>query len=321
MTTNDMIEVEFPSFRYDLIMPMVQGRVPIEGVKLVPARGRRDAASWAKGEFGISDFNWSTLLPAIEAGWEIVALPVFTKRKPVYQYWFCRADAGISVPKDLEGKRIGARNYRTAIMIWGRGLLQDHYGVDLTKLQWETSIEDEFPIYDRGVKIEKAPDTNKGIIDRLLDGDVDAFITDVSDRGMFKILENDPRVKRLFPRYWEDDLMLYRETGIYTPVHMALMSKKLDREHPELAGKLFAGFEQAKEMAYDEILSDRAGFAVVYLRERMVEAMEQWGDPFKYGISANRSTIDAYFRYNYEQGMCQSQHTYEEVFAKSTLDT
>ena len=39
---------------------------------------------------------------------------------------------------------------------------------------------------------------------------------------------------------------LYNDTGIYTPVHMIVMSRKLDRERPELAAKFYAAFEKAK---------------------------------------------------------------------------
>src|SRR5438105_4500137 len=90
----------------------------------------------------------------------------------------------------------------------------------------------------------------------------DAFITDISDTKMFENLESDPKIKRLFANYVDEDQKLYRETGIYTPVHMIVMSRKLDREQPELAAKFYAAFEKAKQIAYDDIASDRGGFSV-----------------------------------------------------------
>ena len=57
----------------------------------------------------------------------------------------------------------------------------------------------------------------------------DAIITDISDTKMFENLENDQKIKRLFPDYVRADLGLYKETGIYTPVHMIVMSRRLDR--------------------------------------------------------------------------------------------
>ena len=42
------------------------------------------------------------------------------------------AKAGISTPKDLEGKRVGVnRGYTVTTGVWARGVLQDEHGVDL----------------------------------------------------------------------------------------------------------------------------------------------------------------------------------------------
>jgi 4,5-dihydroxyphthalate decarboxylase len=154
-----------------------------------------------------------------------------------------------------------------------------------------------------------------------VDGDVDAIMTDISDGALFDALEANPAVKRLFPDYAAEDERLYRETGIYTPMHIIGMSKKLDREHPDLAGKLYAAFEKSKQLAYQDIMDDRAGFSVVYLRERLKEQLARWGDPFVYGITPNRNTIDTFARYCVEQGVVRQSYSYEEVFAASTLDT
>src|SRR6266498_2258788 len=136
-----------------------------------------------------------------------------------------------------------------------------------------------------------------------------------------KIWRTHPKVRRLFPNYVQVDAELYRETGIFTPVHMIVMSRKLDRERPDLATKFYAAFEKAKEIACDDVLSDRGGFSVVYLRERMKEQIKTWGDPWKYGLKANKSTMDAFIKYNVEQGMIHTAPSYADIFASGTLDT
>ena len=155
----------------------------------------------------------------------------------------------------------------------------------------------------------------------MISGEVDALITDVSDAKLFETLETHPKVRRLFPDYLGEDQKLYRETGIYTPVHMIVMSRTLDRKRPDLAAKFYTAFNRAKQIAYDDILSDRGGFSVVYLRERMKEQIAVWGDPWKYGLKANKSTIDAFIKHNVEQGMVRSQFFYGDLFAAGTLDT
>jgi 4,5-dihydroxyphthalate decarboxylase len=324
MATSDVLEVDISEMRYDITMPLFEGKVTVDGVKLKPAKTSSmvfsDNPQLREGNFGLCDFNLGYFLPAIDAGWELIGLPVFSKRKPVYGSIFCRADSGIASPKDLEGKRIGTRQYRTAISVWVRGLLKERYGVDTSKMHWVAQTKEVFPNYDSRAQIEYA-DAQKTPVQRLIDGEVDAIITDISDQKLFEILENSDKVKRLFPNYVGEDEKLYRETGIFTPVHLIVMSKKLDRQFPDLAGKLFTGFEQAKTLAYEEVLGDRGGFSIVYLRERLQEQRERWGDPWKYGIKANRQTIDTFIRYNYEQGMIKGPLSYEKIFAGSSLDT
>ena len=324
MSTSQPLEIEFPVMRYDITMPLLEGRVTIDGVKLKPVKSssmiNKEDPQMKAGEFGLCDLNIGYFLPAIEAGWEIVGLPVFSKRKPVYQLIFCHADSGIRSPKDVEGKRIGSRTYRTALTVWARGLLRERYGVDLSKTQWIVQAKEVFPLHDQRLKIDSVDDS-KNMVQRLIGGEVDALITDISDTKLFATLEGHPKVRRLFPDYLAEDQKLYKETGIFTPVHMMVMSRKLDREHPDLAAKFYSAFEQAKQIAYDDILSDRSGFSVVYLRERMREQAEAWGDPWKYGIKANRATIDAFTKYNVEQGMIRSAPSYANTFAAATLET
>jgi 4,5-dihydroxyphthalate decarboxylase len=324
MSTNQPLEVEFPVMRYDITLPLLEGRVPIDGVKLKPVKVssmiNKEDPKLKAGDFGLMDLNIGYFLPALEAGWEIIGLPVFSKRKPAYQLIFCHADSGIQTPQDLAGKRIGSRTYRTALTVWARGLLKEHYGVDFSKVQWLLQAKEVFPVHDANVKIDYV-DESKNMSQRLIAGELDAIVTDISDTKMFENLEGDPKIKRLFPDYLNEDQKLYRQTGIFTPVHMIVMSRKLDREHPELAGKFYAAFEKAKALAYDDILSDRGGFSVVYLREAMKQQLAAWGDPWKYGVKANRSTIDAFIKYNVEQGMIRKAPTYGQIFAEATIDT
>jgi 4,5-dihydroxyphthalate decarboxylase len=53
----------------------------------------------------------------------------------------------------------------------------------------------------------------------------------------------------------------------------------------------------------------------------MKEQSAAWGDPWKYGIKANKTTIDAFIKYNVEQGMIRRAPSYEQIFAAETLGT
>jgi 4,5-dihydroxyphthalate decarboxylase len=319
------IEIEFPVMRYDITMPFFENRIQIDGVKLKPtptsAMIYKDDPKYREGNFGLADLNLGYWPQAIEAGWELIALPVFSKRKGAYQFIFVRSDRGIDSPKDLEGKRVGARSYATSLTIWSRGLLQHRFGVDVNKMRWVVGVTDYFPLHRQDLQIEMAADPKKSAVDSLLDGDIDAMITDISDGEAIKALKASQNVRRLFPDYPDEDKKLFDEAGFYSPVHLIVMSKKLDREHPELSAKLFQAFEKAKSLAYTDILNDRAGFGVLYFREHMEEQMETWGDVFPYGVTANKAAVDTYIQYNLEQGHIRSPLTYEQLFAAGTLDT
>jgi 4,5-dihydroxyphthalate decarboxylase len=322
-----VIDVALPRMRYDMTLPLFEGRVAVEGVRLTPAPPLSSIVTSAEsplrsGDFGLCDLNMGFLLPAIEAGWEIVALPVFSKRKAVHQFMFCRTDARIESPRDLEGKRIGTKSYRTAVRIWPRGLLQHFHGVDITRFHWIVGARDVFPLYETGAHLEQSDDYGKvSEADSLLKGDVDAIITDVADRHLFAALEDSAQLRRVFPDYRQEDERYLRATGIYTPMHIIVMSRRLDRAQPELAGKLFAAFEKAKALAYDDILSDRGGNGTMYVREAMREQLRSWGDIWSNGIAANRAAIDTFVRYNQEQGLSKSAPSDAEIFAASTLAT
>src|SRR5205085_10417497 len=146
-----------PNFRYDIILPLMQGRVPIDGVILKPAgplesAGYFDNPKFKNGDFGLLDTNWGDVIPAIDAGWDLVCLPVFIKRKPVFNYAWVRADRGINGPKDLEGKTVATVGYGSAISAYTRGFIQHDHGVDLHKLKWLLPGPGPFELHDKALQ-------------------------------------------------------------------------------------------------------------------------------------------------------------------------
>ena len=64
-------EIDFPVMRYDIMMPLLEGRVPIKGVTLKPVKSssmiNKEDPKLKAGDFGLMDLNIGYLLPAIEA--------------------------------------------------------------------------------------------------------------------------------------------------------------------------------------------------------------------------------------------------------------
>src|SRR5438093_3218368 len=101
------LSLGIPTMRYELMKPIFDGRVTIEGVKLEPAATLPviydEMPDLKDGDFGLCDLNIGYLLPAIEAGWQITAIPVFSSRASVHQNVYVRTDRGIEQPGDMEG--------------------------------------------------------------------------------------------------------------------------------------------------------------------------------------------------------------------------
>ncbi len=332
--TNGSIEVTLeaqgfpPNHRYDLLQPLLQGRVEIEGVTLVSSApfesaGYFDNPKFKDGAFGLLDTNVGDVLPAIEAGWDMVCLPVFNKRKPVYNYLWVRADRGIDSPKDLEGRTLATVGYASSISTYSRGLLQRFYGLDLMKLRWLLPAPGRFPLHG-GVEsqVEIAAGERKSPVQRLLDGEVDGSTGDITDAAAWAALESSDKVKRLFPDYQELNRRLWEEHAVFTPTHVIVMGGRLNREHPGLARRLYDAFVRSKEVALNDALGDGTSYSMLIgAREAMRNQLQAWGDVYPFGVDANRNTIEWFLDFNHEQGITKDRMTCEQVFAQSTLDT
>jgi 4,5-dihydroxyphthalate decarboxylase len=316
-----------PNFRYDIMQPLMQGRAPIEGVTLRPS-GANDVAGFfdnprfKSGEFGLLDINMGDVVPAIDAGWNLRCLPVFIKRKPVYNYLWVRADRGIDSPRDLEGKTLGTVGYSSAISVYTRGFLKDFFGVDLTTLRWLVNSPGPFKIHNESIRIDQATGAPKGAAQRLLDGEIDASTGDITDLALWKRLESSREVKHLFADYQAENTRLLEERSVYTPVHIIVIGGKLDREQPDIARKVFDAFELSRQIAYEDAMSDATGYSIkTSMRELMRDEVAEFGEIFTHGLSKNRTVIDLFLDYCADQGVTGRRLPLEQVFAAGTLDT
>lgn len=314
-----------PNFRYDVIQPLLQGRASIEGATLRTTGATASAGMWDNpkfkdGDFDLLDANWGDLVPSIDAGWDLQLLPVFLKRKPVYNYLWVRADRGIESPRDLEGKTIASVGYSSAISTYTRGFLQHHHGVDITTFRWLLGAAGRLPLHERAARIDIAEGPPKSPIQRLLDGEVDASTGDITDAKAWTALESSPDVKRLFPDYQALTRRLLTVQRILTPVHVICIGGRLQREDPNIARRLVEAFQRAQEVATEDALSDGSGFSMtLHNREAFRDQLRDLGDAWRHGISANQNTIETFLDYNYEQGLTKTRLGVEQVFAASTL--
>ncbi|MEU1599215.1 hypothetical protein ABZ468_42050 [Streptomyces sp. NPDC005708] len=74
-------------------------------------------------EFEVAELSLSSYVLSLrEDPSPFVALPVFTSRMFRHGALYCHAEAGISRPEDLRGKRIGTPEYQLTACVWMRGI-------------------------------------------------------------------------------------------------------------------------------------------------------------------------------------------------------
>src|SRR5687767_15857308 len=99
--SSDSQEIEFPVMRYDITLPLLEGRVPIEGVRLKPVKAssmiNKEDPKMMGGEFGVMDLHIGYFLPADLCGWPIAGLADFRQLQSAYQLVVCHPGIGLCV--------------------------------------------------------------------------------------------------------------------------------------------------------------------------------------------------------------------------------
>ena len=177
-------------------------------------------------------------------------------------------------PKDLEGKRVGQRSYSVTTATWVRGILEQDYGVDLSKVHWVTFEDPHVAEFRDPPNAERAA-PGKDITAMLLAGELDAAILgEVPKDERLKPVIADPAAAA---EAWR------RRHGAIQINHMVSVKKNIPSE--EIYGLLL----ESRNAAGNPQMS-----------------------PF--GIEENRRNLEAAIDCCYRQKMIPRRYTVEELF-------
>ena len=249
-----------------------------------------------------------------------IAIPVFPSRLFRHGFIFVNRRSGIAVPGDLEGKRVGVQEYRQTAAVWIRGILREEYGVALDTIRWcEGGVnaprrpDEEMDLRPLApVAIERIPE-QATLSDMLAAGEIDALI----GARRPACLGVHPDVGRLFADYREVERDFYRRTGIYPIMHTVVLREEIHRDHPWVAESLYKAFDAAKDRALRDMrFSGAQRYMLPWLFDDIDEIDELFGgDPWPYGIAANRVTLEALVRHLADQHFIAAPIALEELFA------
>jgi hypothetical protein len=330
------LELKIGCCRYDLVEALFDGSVRIDG-----ADTRMHTADLASDlfermirnrEFGVAELGLSFYLRTLELpDPPFIALPVFPARAFRHSAIYVNTTAGIREPADLAGKLIGEFGmYGHDAGVTAKGFLADDFGVTPQRCRWVVggfdwpmAPFDYVPqLHPDGVQISRVradqalgPMLDTGEIDALISADVPECVRNGS-----------PRVAPLFPDAGAVERDYHDRTGIFPIMHTLVIRRELAAAHPGLARHVYRGFTEAREAA---LAGYRTGRIINQIRtnvpwlSELVEANRHrfGGDGWPYGIAANRTALDAFFRWHHEQGLSSRQFGCADVFLPELLGT
>jgi 4,5-dihydroxyphthalate decarboxylase len=260
-------------------------------------------------EFDLSEMALTTYLTAREHGKKMTGLPIFLMRAFHHGAIWVNAKAGISTPKDLEGKRVGVnRGYTVTTGLWARSILAHQYGVDLSKITWVLSGDEhvaEFRPPANVVPLEKG----RKMGELVASGELPAAIGIEVDH---------PDVKPLIANPKEAAFEALAKTGHYPINHLVVIKDETLAKDPSLAPRIFEAFAQAKRL-YVEKLRAGAIEKPAATDQTYARVMEITGrDPLPYGIEPNRAMLEEAARSAFEQKILTREVRIESLFPEST---
>jgi len=304
---------------YDLLRALIDGSAAPAGIDLnvlTMASPERHGRMLRHVEFDVCELSLVAYLVARDQGKPFTAIPVFPHRRFRHGDMIKRTNCGIEKPSDLNGKRVGLDTLQNSAGLWMRGILQDHYGVELKGVEWWCQEEEDIPFEPaKWMKLRRVP-KGKDIDRMLLDGDLEGALY---PETLPSIRNRSPKVALLFPNPREAEGDYYKKSGIFPIMHTVVVKNDILEQNPWVAVSVLQAFQQAKEVCYRH-MKDPRNFALVWVKELMQEQEALFGaDPWPYNLEENRKALEAVVRYEFDQGMIKKKPKIEELFFPASL--
>lgn len=239
--------------------------------------------------FDVSELALVTFLQAKAYDKPLIMLPAVLMGRFQHGCMLYNSDRNTLSPADLAGRRIGVRSYAQTTGAWLRGILENDYGVDFSRVHWVTFEDAHVAEYRDPPGVERAG-AGKDMTTMLLDGEIDAAIYGAD-------MPKQPQLKSIIPDPDAAALAWYEKYKVVPVNHLAVVTASAAKANPGLideiyrlllAGKKFAGLAGSKAI-----------------------------DTIPFGIEANRPAIEMMVSYALQQGLIPRRMTLEEIFGET----
>lgn len=237
-------------------------------------------------KYDLAEIAIVTYLQAKAAGKAYTLIPATVVGRGQHHTIAYNPERGALKASDLNGKRVGVRAYTQTTGAWVRGFLADDYGVDPLKIQWVTFEDPHVAEYKDPEFVTRAP-AGKELAQMLLDGEIDAAI--VGDKMP------DPRLKQLIP---DSDAVArkWAETHGGVPInHMMVVRDSIAQSRPDVVKEIYRVLKESRRAAPP---ANDNGLL----------------DPLRFGVEANRKSLEIVIDYSFRQKLIPRKFTVDELF-------
>jgi len=310
---------------YDHVRDFLTGDVRAEGIEITYLNLVHEEIFYRFikfREWDISEISFAKYVSLVsQDDHSLAAIPVFPSRAFRLSSIYIHRDGGIRKPEDLAGKKIGIPEWAQTASVYTRGYLMHQIGIPLETIDWyqagvnapgrSEKVALKIPA---GIRYTRVSD--RSLTDLLLSGEVTAVMT---ARPPQAFVDGNPEIIRLFPDFIPVEEAYYRETGIFPIMHVVVIRAEVLQQYPWVAMNVFKALEEAKRRSIERALDVAAArFPIPWGFEFANRAVRIFGkDYWPYGITSNRTTLEAFLQYAHEQGVCHRRLQPEELFPET----
>ena len=292
MSNTSVVSVKTNLATYPVTQAMKDGRVTSDLVHLdycgpTPAHDGFKAMirehAFEAGELAII-----TYLQARAYGKPFVLLPIPISGRFQHKTVAYNRELGLLQPKDSEGRKVGVRTYSQTTGVWARGILQHEYGVDLSKVRWQTIDDSHLAEYADPQNCERLPAGSK-LVEMMMKGELAAAI-------MGNDMPKDPRLATLVPDAVEAGRAWYEREGVVPMNHAFVVHADLSRRRPDVVCEIFRMLSESRGLT-----PDLASLTIPPI-----------------GVEANRKGLEMAIDWSYEQKVLPRRLSVDELFDETT---
>lgn len=260
--------------------------------------------------YDISEMALTTYVCARAHGVKFTALPIFLVRDFHHGAILQNAKTGLASPKALEGRRVGVnRGYTVTTGVWARSILQDEYGVDLSKVTWVRSGDEHVADYRPPANVVPLEEGHELEAD-LASGALVAAVGAKVDHPDVRAMIDDP---------YTAAVTAMKDRGLYPINHLIVVRDAVLEENPDLAVQVFEAFAKSKQLYVEDLKAGRIAAPTPIDRVHLA-ALEVMDDPLPYGIAPNRHVLEMLMAHAVTQKIVPAAMDIDGLFAASTRD-